>query len=241
MPQCLFQVCQCTHELTVCVLCCFWTIKTNKKNNKKNQTFSILLARWRCFTWIVWTPSWRVIENKFQKYWGDGWHFTNQIWNSFYIMVMTLIYIIVDPETNFNYPSLRHFNVKVSDRWVIKFDLRVFVAWGGDHLSMMTSSNGNIFRVTGHLCGEFTGPRWIPRTKASDAELWCFFVWINGWVNTREADNLRHYRAHYDVTVMHTSDAPLIAAMIDSIRVSSYVHSSHIGRCPVQSASLHTE
>ena len=41
---------------------------------------------------------------------------------------------------------------------------------------MMTSSNGNIFRVTGHLCGEFTGPRWIHRTKASDAELWCF-VW----------------------------------------------------------------
>ena len=38
----------------------------------------------------------------------------------------------------------------------------------------MTSSNGNIFRVTGHLCGEFTGLRWIPRTKASDAELWCF-------------------------------------------------------------------
>ena len=41
-------------------------------------------------------------------------------------------------------------------------------------LDMMTSSNGNIFRVTGHLCGEFTGPRWIPRTKASNAELWCF-------------------------------------------------------------------
>ena len=30
---------------------------------------------------------------------------------------------------------------------------------------MMTSQNENIFRVTGHLCGEFTGPRWIPRTK----------------------------------------------------------------------------
>ena len=39
---------------------------------------------------------------------------------------------------------------------------------------MITSSNGNIIRVTGHLCGELTGPRWIPRTKASDAELWCF-------------------------------------------------------------------
>ena len=34
--------------------------------------------------------------------------------------------------------------------------------------------NGNIFRATGHLCGEFTGHRWISHTKASDAELWCF-------------------------------------------------------------------
>ena len=40
--------------------------------------------------------------------------------------------------------------------------------------SMMTSSNGNIFRVTDHLCGEFTDPQWIPHTKASDGELWCF-------------------------------------------------------------------
>ena len=41
-------------------------------------------------------------------------------------------------------------------------------------LHMMTSSNGNIFRVTGPLCREFTGRRWIPRKKANDAELWCF-------------------------------------------------------------------
>ena len=48
---------------------------------------------------------------------------------------------------------------------------------------MMTSSNGNIFRVTGHFCREFTGDWWIPRTKASDAELWCFSLivaWTNG-------------------------------------------------------------
>ena len=38
---------------------------------------------------------------------------------------------------------------------------------------MMTSSNGIIFRVTGHLCREFTGPC----TKASDTELWCF-LWF---------------------------------------------------------------
>ena len=40
---------------------------------------------------------------------------------------------------------------------------------------MMTSSNGNIFRFTGPLCGEFTGNRSILRTKASDAELNVFF------------------------------------------------------------------
>ena len=37
------------------------------------------------------------------------------------------------------------------------------------------SSNGNISHVIGPLCGEFTGHRWIPCTKASDAELWYFF------------------------------------------------------------------
>ena len=35
---------------------------------------------------------------------------------------------------------------------------------------MMKSSKGNIFRVTGHFCGKFTGD-----TKASDAELYIFF------------------------------------------------------------------
>ena len=35
-------------------------------------------------------------------------------------------------------------------------------------LSMMASSNWNICRVTGYLCGEFTGHRWIPCTKASE-------------------------------------------------------------------------
>ena len=45
--------------------------------------------------------------------------------------------------------------------------------WAKQSTRMMTSSNGSIFRVTGHVCGEFTGPRWIPHTKASDAELWC--------------------------------------------------------------------
>ena len=33
-------------------------------------------------------------------------------------------------------------------------------------------------------------------------------VWINGWVNNREAGDLRRYRAHYDVTVMVNDPTP---------------------------------
>ena len=44
-------------------------------------------------------------------------------------------------------------------------------------VSMMTSSNIDIYRVTGHLCEEFTGPR----KKASDAELWCFLWSVPEW------------------------------------------------------------
>ena len=43
-------------------------------------------------------------------------------------------------------------------------------------LIMMMSWNGNISSVPGTLCGEFTGHRWIPLTKASDVELW-HFLW----------------------------------------------------------------
>ena len=52
-------------------------------------------------------------------------------------------------------------------------------------ITMMMSSNGNIFRVTGPVFS-----------------LIC--IWINGLVNNREAGELRRYRAHYDVTVMTT-------------------------------------
>ena len=39
---------------------------------------------------------------------------------------------------------------------------------------MMTPSNGNTFRVTGPLYGEFTGTQLIPLKKTSDAVLRCF-------------------------------------------------------------------
>ena len=56
----------------------------------------------------------------------------------------------------------------------------------------------------------------FPITTASQAELWCFlwstpeqtvmfsliFAWTNGWANNRYTSDLKHHRAHYDVTVM---------------------------------------
>ena len=72
-------------------------------------------------------------------------------------------------------------------------------------LHMLTSSNGNLFRVTGHLCGEFTGHRWIPHTKGQwRGALMCSLIcpWMNDWVNNREAGDLIRNRVHYDVTVM---------------------------------------
>ena len=56
----------------------------------------------------------------------------------------------------------------------------------------MTSSDGNIFRVTGHLCGELTRSFDVFFDLCPNAR----------WVNNREAGDLRRYRAHYDVIVM---------------------------------------
>ena len=63
---------------------------------------------------------------------------------------------------------------------------------------MMTSSNWKIFRVTGHLCGEFTGLRWIPRPLM----FYLICAWINGWANNGEVGDLGRYRPHYDVIVV---------------------------------------
>ena len=41
--------------------------------------------------------------------------------------------------------------------------------------SMMTSSNGNIFRVTGPLCGEFTGPGEFPAQRPVTRSFDVFF------------------------------------------------------------------
>ena len=74
----------------------------------------------------------------------------------------------------------------------------------GKIIIMMMSSNGNLFRVTGPLCGAFTDHWWIPPRMLVTRSSGVFFIraWINGRVNHRKAGDLRHHRAHYDVIVM---------------------------------------
>ena len=67
---------------------------------------------------------------------------------------------------------------------------------------MMTSSNGNMFRVTGFCAGN--SPVNFPHTDQWRGALMFSLIcaWTNGWVNNQGADYLRRHRAHYDVTVM---------------------------------------
>ena len=69
---------------------------------------------------------------------------------------------------------------------------------------MMMSSNGNTFCITGPLWGESTGHRWIPLTKASDTELWCF-LWslaVQNWASKQDTGDLKCHCTHYNVTGM---------------------------------------
>ena len=65
--------------------------------------------------------------------------------------------------------------------------------------TMMMSSNGNIFRIT--------GPLWLVNSPHKGQwrgslmfSLSC--AWINVWINNHEAGDLRCHHAHYDITVM---------------------------------------
>ena len=54
-----------------------------------------------------------------------------------------------------------------------KYRWFMFSQWPVQH--MMTSSNGNIFRVTGYLCGEFTGPGEFPAQRPVTRSFDVFF------------------------------------------------------------------
>ena len=70
----------------------------------------------------------------------------------------------------FRVNTLRQTTFSNAFSWMKTFELQIKYHWDISHDDVMR----NNFRVTGPLCGEFTGDRWIPLTKASDVELWCF-------------------------------------------------------------------
>ena len=80
--------------------------------------------------------------------------------------------------------------------------------WPQRPWSMMTSSNGNICRVTGPLWGESSGHWWIPLTTRPVTRSCDVFYDLrlrNGWANSRGAGDVRCHRAHQDFTVMSIS------------------------------------
>ena len=68
---------------------------------------------------------------------------------------------------------------------------------------MMTSSNGNIFCVTGPLCGEFTGHGEFPAQRPVTRSFVIFFdLRPNLRLSKQSGGDLRRNHAHYDVIVM---------------------------------------
>ena len=92
---------------------------------------------------------------------------------------------------------------------------------------------GNIFRVTGHLCGEFIGPRWIPRTKAIDAELDILFdLRLNkrlskqSWGWWFETPSRPLWR-HRNVPNCTFAECLVIATLKGMDKSTNYIRSSH--------------
>ena len=74
--------------------------------------------------------------------------------------------------TNSNNINNNNNNNNSTTSWILEPEHQYFLS--RKCRGTMTLSTGIIFRVTDPFCGEFTGHRWIPLTKANDAELWCF-------------------------------------------------------------------
>ena len=108
------------------------------------------------------------------------------------------------------------FHLKNQDTIVFIHEIHLKIAFAnscylGSITIMMTSSNGIIFRVTGHLCGEFHGefPAQRPATRSFD-------VWFDMRLNKRlskqslgwifETPSRPLWRHSYDVIIMFYAD-----------------------------------
>ena len=78
------------------------------------------------------------------------------------------------------------------------------------------------------------GIHWSPVNSPHSGALMFSLIcpWINGWVNNREAGDLRRYSAHYDVTVMITKQWLALCALL-----CSYVYREWHGDISMQAIS----
>ena len=90
------------------------------------------------------------------------------------------------------------------------------------HINMMTSSNGNIFRITGPLWGKppVTGGSHHKGQWRGTLMFSLICAWTNDWANTPDAGDLRRNRAHYDVTVMNWDK---MAAFLQTIFLDEFL------------------
>ena len=107
-----------------------------------------------------------------------------------------MVYLLIGPlERNFN----KIWNQNIIKSWKGLWKCQLWNIVYFISLSLMTSSNGSIFLVTGPLWGESTGQRPV---------MWSFDVSndlrLNKRLkkNNRDAGDLRRHRAHYDINVM---------------------------------------
>ena len=143
-----------------------------------------------------------------------------EIWNEHNFQMLCSDYIVdIFPRILFNLMASTDWGLKNGRHFVdtifkITVSKECFSCWFQLHRSLfqgvqltisknwlspctMTSSNGNIFRVTGPLCGEFLSQRPVTRNIAL-----FFDLRLNKWINYRDAGELRQNHAHYDVIVM---------------------------------------
>ena len=91
---------------------------------------------------------------------------------------------------------------------------------------MMTSSNGNIPALLSPLWGESTGDRWIPLTKASDAEFW-YFLWFAPEQTFSKRSRCRWFAMQSRSLWRHYNDSTVLAgernsALLHLLRYGKY-------------------
>ena len=107
------------------------------------------------------------------RIWGGmSWLSSDLPWLQFYILAFLKLFILI-------------LCMQKHQDWCanLSFYLTLWKAtWNSRHINsilMKTSSKRNILPVAGPLWRKFTGHQWIPLIKASDAELWCFYLRLN--------------------------------------------------------------